>query len=153
MAKLAFRFLLLQKKVLFKKTNLREVRINLTLTQHLSCKARINGFKANLLIDTGASNSCIAMAQKNYFSIMEKGNPFEAAGAGEDKMKAILAHNCNLFLGRHFMGEQSFVLLDMQYINATLVKEGGKTIDGILGNDFLRKHKVIIDYSKKKMIF
>ena len=27
------------------------------------------------------------------------------------------------------MGEQSFVLLDMQYINATLVKEGGKTIE------------------------
>jgi len=50
------------------------------------------------------------------------------------------------------MGEQSFVLLDMQYINATIVKEGGKTIDGILGNDFLRKHKVIIDYSKKKMM-
>ena len=93
------------------------------------------------------------MAQKNYFSIIEKGNPFEAAGAGEDKMKAILAHNCNLFLGRYFMGEQSFVLLDMQYINATLVKEGGKTIDGILGNDFLRKHKVIIDYSEKKMMF
>ena len=153
MAKLAFRFLLLQKKVLFKKTNLREVRINLTLTQHLSCKARINGFKANLLIDTGASNSCIALAQKNYFSIMEKGNPFEAAGAGEDKMKAILAHNCNLFLGRHFMGEQSFVLLDMQYINATLVKEGGKTIEGTLLNAILTQQSGMPASARKKMMF
>ena len=133
--------------------NTRKVRIKITLTHHLSCKARINGVRANLLIDTGASNSCIALSQKNYFGIREKGNPFEAAGAGEDKMKAILAQRCNLILGRHLIGQQSFVLLDMQYINATLVKEGGKTIDGILGNDFLRNHRVIIDYREKKMMF
>ena len=131
----------------------RKVNIRITITNHLSCKARINGVKANLLIDTGASNSCIALSQKKYFEIKEKGNPFEAAGAGEDKMKAILAHRCNLILGRHLIGQQSFMLLDMQYINATLVKEGGITIDGILGNDFLRKYKVIIDYTDKKMIF
>ena len=137
---------------MFRKFNTRKVRINITLTHHLSCRARINGVRANLLIDTGASNSCIALSQKNYFGIREKGNPFEAAGAGEDKMKAILAHRCNLILGRHLIGQQSFVLLDMQYINATLVKEGGKTIDGILGNDFLGMHKVIINYREKKMI-
>ena len=130
----------------------RKVNIRITITNHLSCKARINGVKANLLIDTGASNSCIALSQKKYFGIKEKGNPFEAAGAGEVKMKAILA-KVNLILGRHLIGQQSFMLLDMQYINATLVKEGGITIDGILGNDFLRKYKVIIDYTDKKMIF
>jgi hypothetical protein len=41
----------------------------------------------------------------------------------------------------------------MQHLNATLIKEGASTIDGILGNDFLRKHKVIIDYAEKRMIF
>jgi hypothetical protein len=93
------------------------------------------------------------MSQKNNFNILEKGDPFEAAGAGEDKMKAILANKCSLFLGRHLIGQQSFVLLDMQHLNATLVKEGVDKIDGILGNDFLRKHKVIIDYAEKRMTF
>ena len=138
---------------MFKKINPRKVKIKIILTHHLSCQARINGIKATLLIDTGASNSCIAMSQKNNFNILEKGDPFEAAGAGEDKMKAILANKCNLFLGRHLIGQQSFVLLDMQHLNATLIKEGSGNIDGILGNDFLRKHKVIIDYAEKRMTF
>ena len=137
---------------MFKKPAVKKVKIKLTQTNHLSCQARINGIKANLLIDTGASNSCIALALKDHFGIKEKGDPFEAAGAGEDKMKAVLAHKCNLFLGRYRIGQNTFVLLDMQHINATLVKEGGETIDGILGNDFLRKNKVIIDYKRKAMI-
>ena len=148
--KLIFRFLLLQKlKTLLKKPARRKVNIKLTRTKHLSCQARINGFKAKLLIDTGASNSCIAIAQKDFFDLKEKGDPFEAAGAGKDKMKAIQSHKCNLILGRHLVGKHAFVLLDMQHINTTLIKEGGKAIDGILGNDFLVKYKVIIDYEKK----
>ena len=129
------------------------IKLKLTKTRHLTCHARINGIKAILLIDTGASNSCIALDQKETYDIKEKGDPFEAAGAGKDKVKAVLGHRCELILGRHKLKKHSFVLLDMQHINATLVRENTAPINGILGADFLKKNQALIDYKFKTLTF
>ena len=115
------------------------------------CLARINGHNATLLIDTGSSSSCIALSNKEKFNIREKGDPFEASGAGKDKVTAVLGHECELVLVRHNLGKQSFVLLDMQHINTTLIHENAKPIDGILGADFLKKNRVLIDYRHKRL--
>ncbi len=129
----------------------KRVKLRLTKTRHLVCRARINGHKATILIDTGASSSCIALTNKKKFNILEKGDSFEASGAGKDKVKAVLGHKCELALGRHNLGKQSFVLLDMQHINATLIHENAEPVDGILGADFLKKNRVVIDYSDKSL--
>ena len=126
-----------------------QIKLQLTKTRHLVCQSSVNGVKAVLLIDTGASTSCIALAEKETFNIEEKGEPFEASGAGKDKVKAIMGHQCDLILGRHAMGKHAFVLLDMQHINATLINENVKPINGILGADFLKKNQAIIDYKNK----
>jgi hypothetical protein len=136
---------------LLKKASTRKVKLRLTKTRHLICRARINGLKAVLLIDTGASSSCVALSKKNHFKIKEKGDHFKASGAGKDKVKAVLGHGCDLTLGRHSTGKQAFVLLDMQHINTTLVKESTQPIDGILGADFLRKNGALIDYKTKTL--
>jgi hypothetical protein len=136
---------------LLKKLPPKKVRLKLSKTKHLICPSRINGIKAILLVDTGASSSCIALSEKERFKLSEKGTAFEAAGAGKDKVKAILSQRCHLILGRHSMGNQSFVLLDMQHINNTLAHENVAPIDGILGADFLRKNKAIIDYGTKTL--
>ncbi len=134
---------------MFEKAKSKKVKLKLTKTRHLICQARINGFKAVLLIDTGASNSCIALSEKERLKVEEKGDPFEASGAGKDKVKAVLGNQCKLILGRHTVGKQSFVLLDMQHINATLKHENTSHIDGILGADFLKQSCAIIDYRSK----
>ena len=91
------------------------------------------------------------MSNKEKFNIREKGDPFEASGAGKDKVTAVLGQECELVLGRHNLGKQSFVLLDMQHINKTLINENTKPIDGILGADFLKKNRVLIDYRYKRL--
>ena len=136
---------------MLKKATSKKIKLKLTRTKHLICQARINGVKAVLLIDTGASNSCIALSKKENFKIREKGDPFEASGAGKDKVKAILGKECDLILGRHKVEKQSFVLLDMQHINATLVNENASPIDGILGADFLEKNNALINYRDKSL--
>ena len=83
---------------MFEKATSKKIKIKLTKTRHLLCQARINGSKAILLIDTGASNSCIAMSEKDLFKIKDKGDPLEASGAGKDQVKAIFAHQCDLQL-------------------------------------------------------
>jgi hypothetical protein len=136
---------------LFKNIPPKQIKLKLTKTRHLVCQSRINGVRAVLLIDTGASNSCIALAEKENFKIEANGEPFEASGAGKDKVKAVLGHQCDLIIGRHAVGKHAFVLLDMQHINSTLMHENAKPINGILGADFLNKNQAIIDYKNKSL--
>jgi len=131
----------------------RSVSIQFTKTRHIICKAHINEVAAQLLIDTGASGSCIHSKLQEYFKLRIKGDSFDAAGASQGKMKAILTRKSKLQLGRHEVGKQAFVLLDLTHINVTLEAQGATPIEGIIGADFLKKNKVIIDYAKKRLLF
>lgn len=127
------------------------VKLGLTKTKHLVCRAHLNGYPALLLIDTGASNSCINSVLQEKYKLTPKGNSFDAAGASEGKMKATLSHRAALKLGRHQVGKYAFVLLDLSHINQTLQSQGAKKIDGILGADFFIKTKAQIDYKTRKL--
>ena len=137
-------FLNLMKETLF-------IALSQTKTKHLLCRARINGIAAVLLIDTGASNSCIHSKLQDLYKLKKKGAAFDAAGASEGKMTAVSTHQCELILGRHQVGKHTFVLLDLSHINETLQSQGAKKIDGIIGADFLIKHKASIDYRTRKL--
>ncbi len=122
-----------------------------TKTRHIICKAHINGFAAKLLIDTGASRSCIHSILEEKFHLRSKGDSFDAAGANKGKMRAFLTRKATLKLGHHDVGKLAFVLLDLSYINETLISQGTLPIEGILGADFLKKKKVSIDYRTQKL--
>jgi len=128
------------------------VRLKLSKTNHLLCKARLNGTAAVLLIDTGASSSCIHSALQEQFNLEINGKSFDAAGAGEGKMKATQTKKCALHLGRHRMEDLAFILLDLTHVNQTLQTQGAHPVDGILGADFFIQNKVVIDYGKRKLI-
>ena len=120
-------------------------------TKHILCKALINGKKAKLLIDTGASNSCIDSVLQDHFELEKYGEPFQASGAGEGKMEATMTLNCNIKLGRNYKGKQAFVLLDLSHVNDTLNTQGVEKIDGVIGADFLKENNAVIDYSLSKL--
>ena len=105
---------------MFKNTSPKQIQLKVTKTRHLICRARINGVKAVLLIDTGASNSCIALSEKEKFNVKEKGDPFKASGAGKDKVEAVLGHQCDLIL-EDIQSTPCFV--GYAHINATLMHE------------------------------
>ena len=127
------------------------VKLYFLKTNHILCKARINGKKANLLIDTGASNSCIHSELQDYFKLKKDGEPFEASGASEGKMKAIMTLNCNIKLGKKYNGRQAFALLDLSHVNRVLTDQGIQKIDGVIGADFLKVNKATIDYVDGKL--
>ena len=49
-------------------------------------------------VDTGASSSCIHSALQEHFNLQVKGTPFDAAGASEGKMKAVMTKKCAFIL-------------------------------------------------------
>lgn len=115
-------------------------------TQHLICFGSINDIKAIFLIDTGASNSCLSLENKNLYNLKTQGEKFEASGASDKKMEAILSRECKFKLGRFLMKKQKFVLLDLNHINSLLESQKINKIDGIIGAEFLKTNKAIIDY-------
>jgi hypothetical protein len=129
----------------------RFVALKKSKTNHLMCKAKINGFSAILLLDSGASNSCIHWNLKDHYQLECKGDPFDAASASQDKLKAISTKKASLQIGIHPVGFFSFVLLDLNHVNQTLASQGCQSIDGILGADFFTKNKSILDYATQKL--
>ncbi len=115
-------------------------------TQHLICFGSINNIKATFLIDTGASNSCISLENIDVYDLKTEGEKFEASGASDKKMEAILSKECGFKLGRFSMKKQKFVLLDLNHINSLLESQNVKKINGIIGAEFLKATKAIIDY-------
>lgn len=115
-------------------------------TQHLICFGSINNVKATFLIDTGASNSCISLENIDVYDLKTEGEKFEASGASDKKMEAILSKECGFKLGRFSMKKQKFVLLDLNHINSLLESQNVKKINGIIGAEFLKATKAIIDY-------
>lgn len=130
---------------------LKKVKLRCNATQHLWCKAQINGKKARLLIDTGASNSCLNWECLENFNVETEGDAFEASGATEGKISAIQSKPCSLRLGKIQLSDFSFMILDMEHINTSLLHHGAKPIDGIIGADFLLQYNVVIDYGLKCM--
>ena len=127
------------------------VSLQLTKTRHIVCKAHINGEASQLFIDTGASSSCIHSKLQEHVKLRSKGDPFDAAGASKGKMEAIMTAKSKLQLGRHEVRKLGFVLLDLTHINLTLSSQGASPIEGIIGADFLKKNKAMIDYRNKKL--
>ena len=126
-------------------------KLKILKTKHILCKALINGKKAKLLIDTGASNSCINSVLQDHFELQKYGEPFQASGASEGKMEAIMTLNCNIKLGKKFNGKQAFALLDLSHANRTLTDQGIQEIDGVIGADFLKENKATINYFEGKL--
>tara|TARA_Y100001970_G_scaffold29893_1_gene37059 strand:- start:28513 stop:28968 length:456 start_codon:yes stop_codon:yes gene_type:complete len=134
-------------KDLLNKQQFVKVKLYKIKTQHLICFGSINNVKATFLIDTGASNSCISLENIDVYDLKTEGEKFEASGASDKKMEAILSKECKFKLGRFSMKKQKFVLLDLNHINSLLESQNVKKINGIIGAEFLKATKAIIDYN------
>ncbi len=133
-------------KDLLNKQQFVKVKLYKIKTQHLICFGSINNKKATFLIDTGASNSCISIENIDVYDLKTEGEKFEASGASDKKMEAILSKECRFKLGRFSMKKQKFILLDLNHINSLLESQNVKKINGIIGAEFLKAAKAIIDY-------
>ena len=121
---------------------------------HLLVNIRVNGKRARLLIDTGASQTVFDKERiKNFLSKekFEKHNKL-STGLGTSNMKSHLAVIKNISLGKIEIKNYKTVVIDLSHVNVAYSHMKQKPIDGVLGSDILRKYKAVIDYGKKKLI-
>ncbi|PQJ31162.1 hypothetical protein BST92_04145 [Nonlabens arenilitoris] len=117
---------------------------------HIITKATINGETGRFIIDTGASATCINQElSEKYQLTSEEMN--QQIGTASGSLIPQIAHHNIMQLGNWIDNDCSLLTMDMSFINQALKAEGMRSIQGLLGADFLIKSKAIIDYSGKKI--
>lgn len=121
-------------------------------TEHICCHLTINEQAGFFLIDTGASNSCVAKMHQEFYQLTPKEKPTEAAGAGTEKLEAHKMEDALWkSLDGQLLGKFPVMLLDLESINTTLANQGAPAIDGIIGADLLIELKTVIDYKAMEL--
>lgn len=120
-------------------------------SQHLAVKGKINSVSVILLIDTGASNTCIDHSLKDELLLETEDYAVRGTGAGAADLQLWQSHNNSLQL-RHFKKLNcSLLLMDLSVVNQAMRAHGLEPIHGVIGADLLVEHQAIIDYRELKM--
>lgn len=120
---------------------------------HLLIAIKINGKKANMLVDTGASRTVFDINRISKFTSKKKFgmNNQLSTGLGTNTMQS---HNTilkKLKIGKLEIENFEAILLDLKHVNESYEKIGLGTIDGVLGGEILVSFKAVIDYGKKQI--
>ena len=115
---------------------------------HYRFSAKINSVSGDFILDTGASTSCIGFNSVSYFFLKSEASKIKAAGAGAINMKTKLARNNNIAIGSWNLATIDFVLFDLSHVNEALQQVEEDTVHGIIGADFLKTTRAVIDYGR-----
>ena len=120
---------------------------------HLAVAGKINGKKANLIIDTGASQTVFDKNRIEHFlghKKFEKSESF-SSGLGTNTMVSHLVQVPGLVLGDFEIKDEKMILLDLSHVNESYAMMNLKPVDGVVGGDVLKKYKGVIDYGKRTL--
>lgn len=116
---------------------------------HIYLRATINGSKPLwFLLDTGAEMSVVDSTVAAAVGLTSTGSA-TARGSGEGTMEAGFAKGVTLAVGRAVAPGQTVVTLPLDALEPI----DGRTIDGILGHDFIAAFVVTIDYAQRRVSF
>lgn len=122
-----------------------------TATEHLAIEARLNQVPGRFIVDTGASNTCVAMDRATAFGLVGEPSEIKAAGAGATDMDTqVSAGNC-LELPPWKQENLQVVLIDLSHVNQALLQHETLPVDGIIGADVLREAEALIDYGTYRL--
>ncbi len=118
------------------------------ITGHYLFIAKINGVKGNFILDTGASTSCIGFKESSHFSLVSEDSIIKAAGAGAVNMETMISLKNTFAIKNWRTRDMDFVLFDLSHVNEALVQANENPVHGIIGADFLKHHRAVIDYGR-----
>ena len=120
---------------------------------HIAVSGFINGNLANILIDTGASQTVFDLNRTHLFSNQVEFEKAEqlSKGLGTESMEGFIFSINQFILGDLVLNNFSVVSLDLSNINASYEQLKLGAIDMVLGGDFLKQHKARIQYDSGEL--
>ena len=120
-----------------------------THTGHITVSIEVNGKTCVFLVDTGGGATLIDISRKQKFQLTPQSVRDYATGIGSASQ---LVRTSGVFgINGTEIHTDSLFLMDISYVNAEFKKARSREIDGVLGTDFLEKHKAIVDYSRSTL--
>ena len=115
---------------------------------HVVVTAFINGQMANVLIDTGASQTVLDRNRVHIFSAQTEFVKSEqtSKGLGTDGMDTHLFTITQFLLGDLLLEGMKVMLLDLSHVNGSYTELNLAPIDMVLGGDILRRYGALVDY-------
>ncbi|MDR1116027.1 MAG: retroviral-like aspartic protease family protein [Tannerella sp.] len=120
---------------------------------HLFVSGAINGRKYDLLIDTGASHTIFdAILIPEAPASKAAGQKIQSAGIHAGELKSSIGRIRKFKLGDLKCSNWTVILIDLTHVNDLYKKFTKKRVAGLIGSDFMLKHKAIIDYKKRELV-
>lgn len=117
---------------------------------HFHTAGTLNGRPVEILVDTGASCTVVAMSLVESLGLNFEPVDIDAGGAG-GAMTQFLISGAELRLGTFVPRLSSLAGMDFEHINAALRAQGSAAVDMILGVDVFDGHAAVIDYSSQTL--
>ena len=118
-------------------------------TGHVTATINVNGKPCVFLVDTGGGGTIIDMAKKDKYGLEASGKRDYAAGIGS--VSSLVRTSAMLQVQEKVFKCDNLFLMDISYLNTEFKKTKGRWVDGVLGTDFLERHKAVIDYPHSKL--
>ncbi len=122
---------------------------------HLLIEGRINGKKANFLVDTGASRTVfdeqaiIPYLKEAIFEDNEK----LSTGLGTSEMPSKVTVIESIRFGRLKISNYPSVIINLSNVHLSYEALGLPGVVGVLGGDLLHQHQCRIDYGRLRITF
>lgn len=113
-------------------------------------QAKANGEDVTLIVDTGASRTCIAESCAERLGLIS-GRVEQAASLALPKVTRALSKLESLEIGSLHMKDFETWIVDFSYINLIVQMRGAEFCDGVLGADILTSKSAVIDYKCGKL--
>lgn len=124
---------------------------NFVLKKHLiQVEGLVNSVKLKLILDSGAELNLIDRRVNrkvlDQFSIIKRVN---LVGVGKKEVEVLAGVLNNVQVGHQFTNKMNTLLTSLDDINTSF----GTTADGVLGYEFLKSRRTLINYTKRKIYF
>ncbi|MBP5496238.1 MAG: aspartyl protease family protein [Bacteroidales bacterium] len=123
---------------------------------HTLLSGSVGGHRVRIVLDTGASHSCIDKLFVNQiFPEMNlERNEGVNAGIASTGFEVLVADLPDVRIGRfHLKTFPNTAVIDFSHINGAYRMLHRKPFQMILGNDFCVNHKAVIDYDRELFLF
>lgn len=117
---------------------------------HFHTTGTLNGRAVEVLVDTGAACTVVAMSLVQALGLPSERLDGDAGGAG-GSLAQFRVDGADFRLGAFAPRLAGPVGLDFEYINAPLRAQGSAEVDMILGADVFDAHEAVIDYTSESL--
>lgn len=138
----------MQLRKLLEKRGFYRIPLKKLATGHYLFSAKINTVTGHFILDTGASTSCVGFNDSSHFKLISEDSLIKAAGAGATNMDTMFSKNNEFSINTWRIKNMDLVLFDLSHVNEALLQVNEGPVHGIIGADFLKKHRAVIDYGR-----